>query len=450
MRFTIRKGLLVVGLVGTACGGGGSGSNSTPQTVTLEMDTWWDTSSELMPIQSVIALHEKAFPNVTVNVVTATSQETMDTSVTGRFGTGNPPQAFEANPGSNALQFATGALDLSSASWANPSTFPQSVLDTLTQNGKLIGVPLGLTRQNATYWNMQVMGKLAPPLNAIPIGVDNFKTWLAGVVAAGYTHPLCFGFGDSWVAAHILFEDIVPAMEGAKYSTEYWSGLDPNGASSTQIADALTFAAMYVQPYLTSDSGTNTWEQGTERVMVAESDISQQCLMTAMGDWGGAYLETASDAGPAYIAGPPCEADAGTGPDGGPCGDFNASGWPGAETLLDLGGDAMVAAVGTQNQSDVLNLFDTMASEQGQLLFATQKGEMPARILTAADQATLPYLIQLNLKALAQGSSLPGFKLTANANYDIADLYTACVNFWASGNTAPLLSFLAQNYPSLK
>ena len=428
-RIAMRSVLATAGLACAACGGGNSGS-SAPQPVTLEMDTWWATPSELAPINDVVAIHEKQFPNVTVNVVTASSQAAMDTNVTNRFAAGSPPAALQANLGGNALQFAGSALSLGTPAWA--SSFSPSVLAPLTQNGKLIGVPLGLTRQNVTYWNIKVMSTLPAPLNTIPHGVDGFETWVVGVAAKGYTHPLCFGFKDGWVNAHILFEDIVPAMAGGSYSTQYWSGQDPNGAASQKMSAALDFAAKYVFPYQTSDTPTMGMADGINRLMKPETDISQQCLMTAMGDWGGTQLEAAPGN---YVAGPGK--------------DFDASGWPGAEDLVDFGGDAMVAAATTANTAEVTALFDTLASEAGQLAFAMKKGEIPARTLTAADQQQLPYLIQLNITALAKGS-IPGFKVTANTNYDFASLYTATQNFFSSGNKTALLSFLAQNYGNLK
>jgi ABC-type glycerol-3-phosphate transport system substrate-binding protein len=438
----MRSALLVAGLAVAACGGNGS-SGGPPPPVTLEMDTWWATPSELAPIQSVVQIHEKQFTNVTVKVVTATSQAAMDTAVTNRFAAGNPPAALQANLGANGTQFASGALDLSSSAWNTPTLFNKDVLATLTANNKLIGVPLGLTRQNVTYWNMRIMKTLPAPLNAIPQGAAAFQTWLAGVAAAGYTHPLCFGFKDGWVNAHILFEDIVPAMAGADYSKTYWSGADPNGASSAQMSAALDFAAKYVFPYLTSDTPTMGMAEGIDRVMNANTSActtcaqtmpANQCIMTAMGDWGGAQLDDTT--GDKYVAGP--------------TGDFDASGWPGAETIVDFGGDAMVAAAGKGDAADVTNLFDTFASEQGQLAFATLKGEIPARNLTAADQMKLPYLIQKNIAAQTSGTALPGFKVIANGNYDMNSLYTAAQNFFLSGDKTALLTFLAQNYSNLK
>jgi hypothetical protein len=282
-----------------------------------------------------------------------------------------------------------------------------------------------------SYWNLQVLRTLPPPLNTIPVGVDAFKTWITGVAAAGYTHPLCFGFKDGWVNAHILFEDIVPAVAGGRYSITYWMGKDPNGASSQQISAALDFAATYVHPYLTSDTPTLSMADGIDRLMKVESDKTQQCLMTGMGDWGGTQLEVAPDN---YVAGPGK--------------DFDASGWPGTEDIGDFGVDAMVAAGGTQNSSDELALFETLASEQGQLMFATNMGEIPARHLTAADQASLPYLVQVDVTALFV-ESVPSYKVVASSNYDFNTLYTLAQSFFLSGDKTALLNFMAQSYASL-
>jgi hypothetical protein len=394
------------------------------------MDTWWTVATDLTPIESVVTLHEALYPNVTVNVVSSSTQGTMDTSVTNRFTNGNPPAAFQANLGANALQFSAGALALGQPSWA--SAFPKGVLQTLTDpTGKLVGVPLGLTRQNVTYWNLKVMSTLPAPLNAIPVGATAFQTWITAAVAAGYTHPICLGLKSSWVNSLVLFDDILPALAGADYSTQYWSGKDPNGASSTQLSNALDWAAKWVYPYLTPDSPTLSSTAGVARLMTAQTDITQQCLMTAMGDWGGTQLLAAPLS---FVAGPGK--------------DFDASGWPGAEGLVDFSGDAMVAATGGANPSDVTTLFNTMASEQAQLVFATEKGEIPARILTAAHQMQLPYLVQVDMAALSKGS-VPGYKVTGKSTYNFSGLSTAAQNFFLNGDKTALLAFMAQNYANL-
>ncbi|HEV3190265.1 MAG TPA: hypothetical protein VGY54_07190, partial [Polyangiaceae bacterium] len=111
MRTTvIRSFLATVALASAACGGGGGSTGPAP--VTLEVDTWWVSTTELAPIQAVVQMHESAFPNVTVKVVTAADAATMDSDVTHRFAAGSPPAALQANLGGNALQFGSSALAL--------------------------------------------------------------------------------------------------------------------------------------------------------------------------------------------------------------------------------------------------------------------------------------------------------------------------------------------------
>jgi hypothetical protein len=429
MNSIVKHGLLVsLALAGVACGSGG-GTATPPKPVTLELDTWWTTAADLAPIQSVIALHHTAHSNVTVNVVSAASQGEMDKAVTNRFTNGNPPAALQANLGGNALQFGSSALALN-PKWT--SAFNPAVLGQLTSNGKLIGVPLGLTRQNAAYWNNKVLAQLPAPLNAVPVGLDAFKTWIAGVTAAGYTHPLCFGFKDAWVNAHILFEDVLPAVAGADYSASFWAGKVDIVNNSKPLSDALDFAAQYIFPYLTPDSSTMKMGAGVDRLMATQTDPSQQCIMTAMGDWGGAQLQKAPDN---FVAGT--------------AGDFTGTGFPGAENLIDFGGDAMVAAQGTGNEADILALFDTMASADAQLAFATGKNEMPARIdLTDAQIATLPALIQVNIKAL-KVAALPGYKVIGKPAYDFAGLATQAQAFLLSGDKTAIAAFMTSNYANL-
>jgi hypothetical protein len=431
MRTTVIRSLLATVALASAACSGGSGTNAPPP-VNLEVDSWW-TTAQLPPIQAVINLHEAAFPNVTVNVVTAADQATMDTNVTHKFAAGSPPAAFQANLGATALQFAQSALALT-PSWT--SNFSQSVLDTLTANGKLIGAPLGLTRQNAAYWNLKAMATLTPPLNTIPVGLQAFQDWITGVAAAGYKTPLCFGFADGWVNAHILFEDVVPAVKGKQFSHDYWTGHDTTAGQG--MVDAITWAKTYIQPYITADTATNKMGPGVDRLMATPADMTQQCFMTAMGDWGGARLQASPNS---FVVGTQASG----------AGDFQGGGFPGAEDVVVFGGDAMVAAKGTGSEADVTAFFDTMASEAAQLKFATLKNEMPARNLTAADIAKLPPLIQANVAALANTDptkgGVGGFKVIGKQPIDYNNnLYTQAQQFFLSGDPAALLAYMTQNY----
>jgi ABC-type glycerol-3-phosphate transport system substrate-binding protein len=443
MKSIVMRSFLVAAAASAAMACGGT-SNEPPPPVTLELDTWWTKANDLKGIQEIAAMHTMAHPNVTVQITSLKDSGTLDASVTTRFASGTPPAALQANLGANATQFAANALGLV-PTWK--SNFSSTILDQLTLNGKLIGVPLGLTRQNVAYYNLRILRTLPAPYNQVPVGLEDnatantigFKTWVAGVSAAGFTHPLCFGFKDGWVNAHILFEDVVPAVAGPDASRAYWTGKDDAaGTNAAKISAALDFAATYVIPYLGPNCFMQAMGVGVNQLMVAATDPSTQCIMTAMGDWGGNQLASAPDS---FVPGDANNMGA----------DFTSTGWPGAENLLDFGGDAMVAAVGTGNERDVAALFDTMASEPAQFTFAKDKGEIPASTLTPAHQALLPYLIQNDLKTFGPGGTqLPGYKLLAKKAYDTTTVGLQSQQFMQTGDKTALVAWMATAYSTLQ
>src|SRR5262249_45174215 len=149
-----------------------------PSAVTLELATWWTGMSEVGALNALLDVHKAAHPEVTVQIVSVADQQTLQSTIQNRFVNGNPPAAFQANLGGSALAWGTSAQSLNAASAAWSSAFKADVLDQLTYNGNLIGVPLALTRQNAAYWNMKVLGTLTLT-NQIPTTIAQFDTWLS-------------------------------------------------------------------------------------------------------------------------------------------------------------------------------------------------------------------------------------------------------------------------------
>jgi glucose/mannose transport system substrate-binding protein len=386
----------------------------------LELLTWWQQRSELDAIDAVIAVHNQSHPDVEVTVNSSKSQGSMTTDVQTRLAEGTPPTAFQANLGGNALQWAESAQDLSSRAESWSGDFQASILERLTVEQQLIGVPLALTRQNNAYYNVALLDELGLD---IPEGREELDAWLLELGELGYTHPLCMGDLNNWVSAHVLFEDIVPAFVGAQYSHDFWSG--KLSATDALFAEALDYAAT-LNPYWNTDFDAIDMAPGITRVM-EQLDPSEQCLMTPMGDWGGAIL--AAD----------YEVDA----------EFAQRSWPGAEALFVLAGDAFVTTRGVRNQRAALDFFDTLASEAGQIAFNTVKGSVPARSLAEAQRREFGPLAQANMADLAAGDALPAYKVLGSSEFPWDDLAKLTHDFILVGDKQPIIDFIEQHYEKL-
>src|SRR5688500_5320584 len=156
----------------------------------LELLTWWSQPTELAAIEAVIDVHKAKYPDVDIEVLGSDNQDTLGSDVQNRLADGNPPTAFQANLGGNALGWAESAQDLSDRAAAWSSHFDASILERLTADGKLVGVPLALTRQNNAYYNQAKLEQLGLD---VPAGRVGFAAWLAALGELGYTRPLCMG-----------------------------------------------------------------------------------------------------------------------------------------------------------------------------------------------------------------------------------------------------------------
>src|SRR5258706_4779016 len=89
----------------TACGS----SDEAPPPVKIEVDTWWTGPAELSAINALVDVHKKTHPDVTINVKSSATSNDLVDEIKARLAAGNPPAAFQANLGGNALQWGGGA-----------------------------------------------------------------------------------------------------------------------------------------------------------------------------------------------------------------------------------------------------------------------------------------------------------------------------------------------------
>ena len=411
----------VLALALAAAGCSGTEGEAAPGEINFDLLTWWSQDSELSAIDAVIDVNARKHPNVKIKVFTAKTQGAMITDVQSRLADGTPPTAYQANLGGNALQWSESAQPLNARAQAWSRNFQDGILERVSSGGDIIGVPLALTRQNNAYYNLKLLKQLGLD---IPVGRDELDQWLAALAAQGYTHPLCIGDKDNWVSSHALFEDIVPAFIGAEHAQDFWSGrLTPN---DKLFGQALDYAASLNQ-YWNTDFADIDWVPGLQRVMGA-ADPAEQCLMTPMGDWGGAVL--AGD----YAVDE----------------DFAQRSWPGAEALFVLAGDAFVTTRGVKNQAAALDFFDTLASEEGQIAFNKKKGSVPARTLDEAQRSEFSPLTQANMADLSSGTALPGFKVIGSSDFPWDDLAKQAHDFILTGDKELLVAFIAENYDKLR
>jgi glucose/mannose transport system substrate-binding protein len=162
--------------------------------------------------------------------------------------------------------------------------------------------------------------------------------------------------------------------------------------------------------------------------MDAPRDPAEQCLLTPMGDWGGAVLsgEWAVER------------------------DFTQAAWPGAEDLFVLAGDAFLTVHGVPNQGAALDFFDTLASAEGQVAFNAAKGSVPARTLPDEMRSEFGPLTRANMGDLARGTAVPAYKVVGSSEFPWEELAELSHDFILVGDRQPVIDFIRKNYAKLR
>ena len=406
---------------GTSSGAGGSGMprDAGPEgrdggTTSLEVTTWWSGMREVAALGALFDVHKAVHPDVSLVLVSYADQVSHMGFVAQRLFDGNPPAAIQAKLGSDALEWGmlAQALNAPSATWS--SAFPLETLELLTFQGSLNGVPLSLTRMNVAYWNKRVLDTLTLS-KKIPETLAEFDVWLREVSAAGYTHPLCFSGKDAWVSAHVLFEDIVPAVAGPQFSKDYWT--DKKAADDPKIVEALDFGKK-ITSYLSPDWLDMDMAAGIVKLMARETEPSSQCLMTSMGDWGGMILEEQ------WV----------------PDVDFVATGWPGTTKLTVFDGYAFLMPKGAAPRTTLRLLQHDRVGSGADRVRREGRGDACAQ--DRSDSRELRSIVEEEHGRLATGEALGSYKAISKFGYPVDPLAIAARDFFQSKDPTALLAFL--------
>jgi len=177
MRRTTRPVITLMAAAGmvlalAACGGGAGGkstggSSSAAASGTV---TWWGWTPDTPVAKKYITEFNKVYPNITVkytNYENADYAPTMSTA----FQTGGGPDIFDVSAGGNvggkqlwgqyAMDMAPVAEKIMGAGWKDK--FATGYVDNLTENGKVVALPLGGVAADFFWINKDLFDKVGVP-----------------------------------------------------------------------------------------------------------------------------------------------------------------------------------------------------------------------------------------------------------------------------------------------
>ncbi len=343
--------------VGCANGDDAAQADATPSG-NVEIFSWWTSGGEVEALNALIGVYEHKYPKAhVVNLAEDLADEARDRLVQ-RMAEGAPPDTFQANIGTDMLKWvmfngvddsATKVEPLNAIADKNGwnQAFPPVVLDALSQNGKIYGVPANIHRINSLFYSIKAFDAAgAKP----PTTTAELLTVAEQLKVAGYT-PICIGSGHWWTLSLLTFENVFPAVAGGDFYQNFWTGKeDPNSAN---VSAALDYV-LQLWPYMNSDADSLEWAAGVDHMF----DADHACAMTVMGDWAKGYLESKG-----WKAGV----------------DFEQIPFPGSSGTFVFTADTFPLPKGARNRPAALALLETIGSVEGQIAFNVVKGSIPVR-----------------------------------------------------------------------
>lgn len=392
----------------------------------IEIFSWWTADGEIDALRALLAVQEEKFPNTEVKNLTEDLADQARVRLEERLAEGAPPSTFQANIGADLFKWVLFNGSDDSESKVEPlnamaeqqgwlDIFPAPVLDALSYEGTLYGVPANIHRLNSLFFSTQIFEEqgLTPPTT-----LDELLTVSESLQDAGFT-PLCIGSEHWWTLSTLVFENIFPAVAGGDYYQRFWTGQE--SADSAEVAATLDYLAR-LWPYFNADANNLSWTGGIDHMFDEES----ACAMTVMGDWTKGYLETKG-----WTAGT----------------DFGQLPFPGSEGTFVFTADSFPLPKGAQNRVAAESLLETIGSVEGQLAFNRIKGSIPVR--TDVEPSEFDQVARQTMRDFAADNLVKAMSgLLPQASFE--DLGPSIKDMLTSGDETAVINALSNDYATLR
>jgi len=391
----------------------------------IEMFSWWESAGDGGVLGALIKQHQKIYPgDLIINAATGLSglaRKTLRTRMMQR----EPPDAFQANVGADIMQWVLMnrsdareskllALDdilPEVAEWRR--VMPARLLDQVSYDGKIYGLPANVHRINSVFYNRRVFDKYGL---TVPATVADLKSIGKKLKGTGIV-PLAMGSKEPWTLALLGFECLLVSREGPTFYEDYLHGKlkadDPRVRAT--LDELLDLGAIF-----NSDHAQSNWLQAVEMVTRGEA------AMVAMGDWATVFF-IAQGMRPGK--------------------EYGEIAFPGSENTFVFTSDAFALPADAKNEAGAERLMRTIASPDGQRVIARKKAALSPRadVVPGADDPTTFQKHELwlhgNLVLALSGIAPPRFS---------EDLAAALAEMFDRHDVEPVVHTLKSRYALLK
>lgn len=326
-------------------------SEASDLTGELEIFSWWTNGGEADGLNAMYEVFGEQNPGIEIiNATVAGGAGSNAKAVLAtRMQSGDPPGSFQVHAGHELIDTWVVADKMEPVTfifeengWLD--SYPEGVIDILSNNGQIWSVPVNIHRSNVLWYNKSVFEDNG--LEA-PATFDEFFSVAEELQAAGVT-PLALGDNGIWASTHLL-ESVLLGTLGAEGYNGLWTGeTDWNGA---EVAEALDNFARMVE-YANEDHAALTWDQAAQ--LVVDGDAA----MTIMGDWAQGYfssLELTPDV------------------------EYGWAPAPGTDGVFMMLSDSFGLPKDAPNRDAAIAWLTVAGSKEGQDAFNPLKGSIPAR-----------------------------------------------------------------------
>jgi glucose/mannose transport system substrate-binding protein len=200
---------LVLATAAVGCGSSDDTGNTGPKK--LEVYSWLTTGVEKIALDNLFDAMRANVPGVEITNAAQDRSEIARAELPMRMANGNPPDSFQAIGGADLGEWVKRGslepLDSIAAEQGWSTAFPQGVLESVTHDGHIYGVPLNLERDNTLFFNKDVLTAAGIDVNdpsQLPSSPDRFFAVADKIKAATPTVvPLSVSASGGWtIASH--------------------------------------------------------------------------------------------------------------------------------------------------------------------------------------------------------------------------------------------------------
>ena len=317
----------------------------------VEVYTWWASGSEKAGLDALVSEFQQQHPDTKfVNgAIAGGAGSAAKELLQSRLQVNDPPDTFQAHAGAELSDYIL-AGQLEDVSYLYDrfglrDSFPKSLIDRLTVDGRIYSVPSNIHRANVVWANPSVLEQAGLDPKATYDSLDEWFVALEKVKDSGAT-PL--SVATTWTQVQLL-ETVLLADLGPDAYTGLWEG--GTDWASPEVTAALEDFETLIG-YSNTDRDGLDWPDATQMV------IDGKAAFNVMGDWAEAAFQEAGSSAPD---------------------DYTYFPVPGTDGVFDFLADSFTLPVGAKHLGGTEAWLDTISSLDGQIAFNKAKGSIPAR-----------------------------------------------------------------------